>query len=421
MAESDEALVDQIVDAAAPAFARPRELAAEIVDGIYFGLPMAVYREVPRLGATDLCNLNVSAGDFWAKSWLNPDRNGEDEDEDEEKKEKWAIIGEAYHCARLEPDQFELRFCRKPTKADYAEQAQQHGACWNGKQVEAALAKAGEPKKKATDAGVADQAARLRETGYKGVIWPLIEAEHEAERNGRTALDGKVWDEIARDMERLRSNPEIAPLLEAGFAEVSVFWTDANNIQRKARFDWLAYEHWVDFKTFDNTRRLRLEKAIANAVQYNRYYLTAASYLEASEAVRTGGLQIIGDATEEQRDLVARIRLKPEQQDCEFVFQQKKGVPNLLSQTFTFYAVPDAIENEWDTGASEEAKARGHEATRRPTKIYQKGKAEIDYAKRLFAHYSTVYQPGEPWAPLEARGRITDLMFNPNWLEGLYD
>ena len=396
--------------------------AALIEDGIYFGLDKDVYHEVPRLGAGGLCLLNVSPGDFWAESWLNPDRDTE-EDEDEEtqrKRAKALLIGEAYHCARLEPDQFEVRFARKPVRTDYAEQARTHGACWNGTQIGEALAEAGKTKKSSGET-VAEQARRLAETGYEGVIWPLVEAEFAEQLNGRKAIDGRVWDEIVRDMVRIHEHPEIGPLLRDGFPEVSVFWTDENNIPRKARFDWLAYEHWADFKTFDNSRRTRLEKAIANAIQYNRYYVTAASYLEASEAIRLGKVQIVGEATDEQRELVARLQLKPEQQDCEFVFQQKGGVPNLLSYKFTFYDVPDDIENVWDTGASEEAKARAHEATRRPTQLYSKARAEIDYAKRLFAHYSTVYRPGEPWAYIEARGRITDAMFPPRWLEGLYD
>lgn len=396
-----------------------RESAAKIVDGIYFGLPMEVYREVPRLGASGLQDLNASPGDFWEGSWLNPDRDAEEELDDEEeakKKVDHLVIGEAYHCARLEPDQFELRYAREPGKADFPAK----GMLTSDAAVKAALKELG-CQQTFTGETIPERCQRLLDQGYEGTIMPLVKAQFRETLNGRTALPGKTYDEIVRDMERIRNHAEVGPLLEDGFSEVSVFWTDKNNIQRKARFDRLAYERWIDFKTFDNPRRKRLEKAIADAVQYNRYYVTAASYLEASEAVRTAGLQIIGEATEEQRDLIARLQLKPEQQECWFVFQQKKGVPNLLAYEFIFYDVPDAIEYVWDTGATEEAKARAHDATRRPTLIYQKGLAEIDYGKRLFAMYSQVYRPGEPWAYLEARGTINDSSFNPKWLEGLYD
>lgn len=387
-----------------------------IEDGIYFGLPMEVYRNVPRLGAGGMIDLNKSAGDFWAKSWLNPDRASADEEE-----KAWQVVGTAYHCARLEPEAFEQRYCRKPCKADYAEQAADFGACWNGTEIGNKLGELGATKKAAGES-VAEQGARLEAEGYGGVIWPLIEARAAREAEGRVQLDAKVWDEIVRDMERLKGSRDIAAMFtEAGASEVSVFWTDENNIQRKARFDRLEPGHWLDFKTFDNSRGKRLEQAIADAIRYNRYYITAASYLEAAEAVRTGGLQIRGEASEHERNLVAFLQIRAGQLACWFVFQQKSGVPNLLAREFVFHDVPSTIENSWDTGADEEAVARGHEATRRPTQIYAKARAEIDYAKRLFAMYSQVYRPGEPWAPLEQLGRVSDLDFNPNWLEGRYE
>jgi hypothetical protein len=125
-------------------------------------------------------------------------------------------------------------------------------------------------------------------------------------------------------------------------------------------------------------RGKRLDQAIADAVRFNRYYVVAAHYREASEAIRTGGLQIIGDATDAQRKLIAALQIKPEAQDCWFIFQEKNGVPNLLARQFIFFDVPDAIEISWDTGPSEEAQARGHAATLRPTQIYQLAMAEIE-------------------------------------------
>lgn len=388
-----------------------------ITDGIYFGLPMEVYRNVPALGAGSLVDLNKSPGDFWAGSWLDPDRK----EEDDEEQKAWQIVGSAYHCARLEPEAFPQRYCRKPGKSDYAEQAAKHGACWNGTEVGNKLGELGCTKKAAGE-GVAEQGARLEAEGYLGVIWPLIIGRFEAQQGDKIALDAKVWDEIERDMERLRSAKSIASkFTDTGASEVSVFWTDENNIQRKARFDRLETDHWLDFKTFDNSMGKRLQQAINDAIRYNRYYITAASYLEAADAIRVGQLQVQGTATDIERNLIARIQIKPEQLDCWFVFQQKKGVPNLLARRFRFYDVPEAITNSWDTGADEEAVAAGHEATRRPTQIYAKARTEIDYAKRLFALYSQVYQPGEPWAPIEQEDDVSDLDFNPNWLEGRYD
>jgi hypothetical protein len=399
-----------------------RAQAEAVVDGIYFGLPMEVYLDVPRLGASDLQALNVSPGDFWHGSWLNPDKGSPDDedDPDAEKKKKYLLIGEAYHCARLEPDEFANRFCREPCRADYADQAREHGACWTGKDIETQLAALGQPKKATSDNGVADQARRLHRAGYEGVIWPLIKADFEFQMGSLKRLPAKVWDEIICDMERLRGSAAIADKLK-GEPEVSVFWHDRNGIPRKARFDNLDVGHWAELKTFDNSRGKRLPNAIADVVRFYRYYVTAAAYLEASEAIRSGLIQIVGEATDRQREIIAKIQIKPEIQDCWFIFQQKGGIPNTLARKFIFYDVPPAIENSWDTGASDEAKARGHAATSRPTQIYQKGLNEIAYAKQMFVMYSEVYRPGVPWFPIEPEGSIDDSDFSPAFLEGRYD
>lgn len=394
-----------------------RAEAEAIVDGVYFGLDFDVYLAVPRLGGGDVQSLCVSAGTFWADSWLNPDKIVE-EDEDEKGYRK---IGRAYHCARLTPDLFEQQFARQPCKADYADLARAKGACWNGKEIEAQLAARELPKKFKDDTGVGDQGQRLEDAGYEGVIWPLVEARFwqdiEGRNNPPTVIPAKAWDEITIDMGRLRGAPEVAAKL-AGEPEVSVFWTDRHGLRRKARFDNLDRAHWADIKTYDNSRGKRLDQAIADAVRFNRYHVTAAHYREASEAVRTGGLQIVGDATDRQRKLIAEIQIRPEPQDCWFVFQEKNGVPNLLARKFIFFDVPFGVEESWDVGASAEAVARGHAATMRPTQIYQLGMAEIDQALRRFVLYSEVYRAGQPWAPIEPIGTINDIDFSPFWLEG---
>lgn len=384
-----------------------------IEDGVYFRLPDQIYHAVPALGAGSLVALNISPGDFWCGSWLDPDRPELDEEQTEAQ-----LVGKAYHCARLEPDAFATRFCREPTKDDFAEEAAKRGAVWNGTEAGEKLAEMGSAKKRAGE-GVAGQCQRLEDEGYGGVIWPLEYARWQDQLGTRTPLKAEVWDDIERDMERLQGVGEIHSKLTGGAAEVSVFWTDENNIRRKARFDYLQPGAWTDFKTFENRTRKRLDNAIADAIRYNRYYITAASYREAAEAIRDGA-EIRGAATEAERDLVAQIRLNPHPLECWFVFQQKGGVPNLLAREFVFEDVPLQTRlNEF--GATEEQKAAGREATSRPTLLYQKAMTEIDYAKRLFALYSGVYGPGEPWAPLEPTARISDLDFAPAWLEGRYD
>lgn len=384
--------------------------AAEIVDGVYFGLPEDVYHAVPRISASGLQNLCVSPATFWADSWLNPEKLIAEPDEGATVAQ---VIGKAYHCARLEPERFDSAYCRKPDKEDYAGT----GLLTSDAAVKAALKELGE-QQTCTGESNEDRARRLQEAGHTGPIWSLVMEEFESTRDGRVPIPAKTYDQIKTDMERLRETGEIAELLTDGAAEVSVFWTDQHGIKCKCRFDYLTVAHWTDLKTFANSQRKPVEQAIADAVRFNRYHITGVHYREGAEALRIGGLDIVGEATGAQRDLVAQIRLKTDELACWFVFQEKGGVPNLLAREFPFYDVPLSITSSWDTGADEEAQARGHEATRRRTGLHARGHIDIMHAKDQFVLYSNAYDPGTPWFPLNARQRFSDLDFNQYWLEG---
>jgi len=67
---------------------------------------------------------------------------------------------------------------------------------------------------------------------------------------------------------------------------------------------------------------------------------------------------------------------------------------------------------------TEAERAMAREALSAPTQLARKGRFEVDRAKAVFRHYSQVYRRGEPWAPIEPVGVISDLDFHPNWLEG---
>jgi hypothetical protein len=383
---------------------------SEIRDGIYFGLDETVYHAVPRLSASGLQRLCVSPATFWRGSWLDPEAPDLDEGATPA-----LILGKAYHCARLEPDRFHASYCRKPSKDDYRGQK----IITSDTGVKAALKELG-CQQTITSESTLERAQRLRDEGHEGPIWALIMDEHERERAGRVAIEAKFFDQIAADMERIRQHGEIAELLSGGEAEVSIFWTDSHGLPCKCRVDYLTPGWWDDFKTFDNSRGKILEQALADAVRYNRYYVQAVHYREGVEAVRTGGLEIVGEATDAQRALVAAIQIRPDELACWYIFQEKKGVPNLLAREFPFYDVPLAIEHGWSAGASAEGQARAEAATRRRTGIAARGEIEVVHAKDQFVLYSNAYKPGTPWFPLSAKARFSDLDFAPGWLEGKY-
>lgn len=379
---------------------------ANIVDGIYFGLPADVYHAVPRLSSSGIQKMCVSPANFWRGSWLDPDRPDEDEDE-----KTWQILGRAYHTARLEPHLFELLYVRELDKADAP-----RGTLFTGTEMGAKLEEMGAKK----SGSVAEQAERLAEIGYpSNLIWNLVLKEWEAGRNGRTPLKGKHYDQMIQDRDRISHNNDIAPLLQGGEAEVSIFWTDEYGVQMKARVDYLQRDWWVDFKTFDNSRGKNLNQALVDSVRYNRYYIQAPVYREGIERIRVHGLQIVEAQTDDQRALIAHIQMKPEELRCWYIFQEKGGVPNLLAREFPFYDVPFSTIFNAPLSKTEDHQQRVVDATKHRSQLFTKGAAEVLQAKKDFSLYMTVYQPGEPWAPLQgAIGAFHDDDFHPYWLSG---
>jgi len=379
------------------------EYPTEIADGVYFGMIDDAYHAIERLSCSGIQKLLVSPANFWAESWLNPAPL---------RVEISALvrsIGRAYHSARLEPDLFARNYVRALDKAELPEGALVTGADMGAALAEMGLAKSG---------SVSEQAARLRANGYEGVIWQVELEKWEARRNKRIAIPAVTFDEIVEDGERLRASPAIAELLSGGAAEVSVFWTcPKTGIKMKARIDYLKPLAWIDFKTFDNSRGKVLNQAIADAFRYNRYYVQAVLYREAVEAIRNGLVDLVGDATDAQRDLLAAVQLNPAPLACYYVFQEKKGIPNVLARRFRFDDLPLSHEMN-SAGLSAAAKSRADTFFDRPSLIARKATTEIEHAKRLFIGYSEIYERGEPWLPFDPIGEIGDEDFNSYWLEG---
>jgi hypothetical protein len=253
-------------------------------DGVYFNLPMEDYVAQPRLGAHAIGNLLVSAATFWNSSWLNPaPRKVSDA------VQVTRIVGSAYHCARLELEHFESRYARELAKDDMPE-----GTLFTGNDMGAELVGRGEKK----TGSVAEQAARLVEAGFPAEqIWHLAQDAWREQLGDRQPLSATVWEEILEDGKRLRQSPEVAALIDGGFAEVSILWTDERGIPCKCRPDKLRWDQWLDLKTFSNPQGKHLEQALSDAFKFNRYHVGSAHYRDGIEMLRGGNLQIIGDAT----------------------------------------------------------------------------------------------------------------------------
>lgn len=395
-----------------------------IKDGIYFRMPEDEYLAVERLSKSGIKRLRISPADFWADSWLNPHKE-ELTPEQEKRRAMAKLIGRAYHCARLEPEKFASVYVRELTAADYANV---EGFLSSGREIEAELAARELPKKFKDDAGVLDQAKRLAAAGYDGPIWHLELAKwEEALKPGQVVIPATSYEQILVDMERIRKVPSIHSLLSGGEPEVSVFWTcPETGIPMKARFDYLKADRWVEFKTFENAMGKALNQVITDAIRFNRYHIDAVSYLQAAEMVRAGVLDVVGDATDDELNLITFIQERTEPMDCNFIFQQKSGVPNILDRLFRFYEPTpsdEAIAELEASGASEEHLRRARhfqevaKSQRSRSLIHDKARMEIAAAKRDFLAYSEIYERGEEWLPFNPSGEISDLDFSTFWLE----
>jgi hypothetical protein len=376
---------------------------ADLPDGIYFDMAEEEYHAIPRLSSSGIQSIMVSPATFWAGSWLNPEK--------EEKEETAArTIGRAYHVARLQPELFFQLYAPELDKADLEDDCLMTDAA-----IKAALKDAGLPQTKEGE-GVLARAYRLRDAGYPGQIWHCELAAWEHDNQGKTGIAPKVWREIMRDMKALQSNPEVSQFLTGGQAEVSVLWTDpTRGVKMKCRFDYLRPGAFTDLKTFDNSQGRHLEQAILGAFRFNRYYIQGAVYWQAFEQIRAGELQVMRSFDEGQTDLIETINRGQTFGRCFYVFQEKNGIPNVLARE---YMIRDAHASLRAAAGDDDQLAESANRFGHFSKLYEKAAREIDYAMRAFLAMQEIYEPGQPWQPVNALGRIEDECFPMNFLDG---
>lgn len=381
-------------------------------NGIYFNLDETIYHDIQRLSSSAICKLRISPPTFWHGSWLNP--NPKLLTPAQEKAQELArFLGKAYHCARLEPEKFTDLYCRELSQTDFDGQ---EGFLTTGDQIKKELEALGLAK----TGKVLDQAQRLAAAGYASPIWHIELENWQASIGSKIPIKAEFWDDIIVDMERIRKIPIINDKLSGGCAEVSILWTDDNGTDLKARFDYLRPDMITDFKTFANSQGKHILQCITEAIDYNRYYIQAALYLSAAEQIRNGTLEIIGDANHHQAELIKAIKSNPNELEWHWVFQEKSGVPNIITRRLQFYEIPHDVQqvviglDDNDPKKNEIIKKR-----RLKSLLLQKAQGEINKAIQDFNAYSDMYSVGEPWFPAYVTGDITDADFNPYRLENI--
>lgn len=388
-----------------------------LANGIYFDLPFEDYEKIERLSKSGIKRLLISPADYWAESPLNPTPTTLTPEQ--ERRQKIArLLGKAYHCARLEPAAFHDRFVREISQADFAGV---EGFLSSGKEMGEKLEQLGLKK----SGSVMEQALRLRdEAGYStDLIWQLQVETWENDRGDRLSLPAEAFDQIIIDMGRMAAVPQVHDALSNGFAEVSILYDCPDTgLPMKSRLDWLRADGWAEFKSFANSSGKPVDRCIMDAIRFNLYYVDLACYHEAVELIRIGELQIVGEHSEAQAAMIEAIGQAPVPLPSRIIFQQKHGVPNVLSRDVKLFEDRlEPVKELQADGATEDRIERAERfakmATTQPTMLMMKARAEIRNAKRLFMGYSEIYPRGEPWLPFEPHQDITDADFHPNWLE----
>lgn len=291
----------------------------EAEPGIYFGMPDDTYHSLPYLSSTGIKNLLVSPMDFWARSWMNPWK----EDDEEESEAK--TIGKAYHKRILEgAAAFRAAYaptfeCDDPDVLHSAEDIKDALS-------DLGLSKAGSKQK---------LIERLLDADPDAKIYDVLLREYIEDHPGVTFLSNKVIRRIELSAKMIECHDDLKFFFVGGYPEVSVVWDDeAYGVRMKVRTDYLKVSAVNDLKTFANLMNKPTERAIYSAMASNKYHIQGALYLRGVDAAK----QMVKEGRVFGRELVDQKWLAAFAESADhtfnFVFQQKGIAPVAMGCEF---------------------------------------------------------------------------------------
>ena len=313
------------------------------IDGIYFNMPFEEYLAIPALSASGIKKLCISSMDFWAESWMNPNRP-------ERKEAKHFLDGSAYHARILEGAEV--------FNSLYAPE-------FDGSEYPDALKSTDDLKDWLRHAKSMGEDVKL--TGNKSF---LIEQIHAIDSDveifdalkqgyfeawaGYEFIDRETMAQIELAAAMIENHPELSKCFQGGYPEVTILWHDSDTgVRMKARIDFLKPRAIVDLKTFANKSGKPIDRAIYTDIAANNYHIQAALYYKAVELAR----EFVKDGKVYRGGCsVADVWLQSfvETQESHFVFvYQQKGIapvsrgkifPKSMIYDCATYQIRDAIE-----------------------------------------------------------------------------
>ena len=197
-------------------------------DGIYFSLDEDSYHADPAFGSSDMKKLAQNPASWWFGSKFNPNREPKEQTPSQ-------FFGSALHKCILEG--------RLAFEALYAP------------------------------------------VDLPGNIKAGIEERKAILASGKLPVKRDDWTRIQTAGATVRANPHLADAFSNGQPEVSIFWTDASGMRKKARIDFLKIRASVDVKTASNERDIAFPLACRAALASYRYDSQATHYHDARAAM----------------------------------------------------------------------------------------------------------------------------------------
>lgn len=222
----------------------------------------AEYFAAPGLSNSALKDLEVSPLRFWY-CHVNPNRPTIEPSAEMQ-------FGTALHCAALEPDQFPIRYAPEISPADF------DGCLQTCDDLRAWIRDRGQAPRGTRKADLIAQAQGI---DADVAIFESIQATYGQQNAGKTLLSKDDFARVRRAADALLDEPVVRGILSDGQAELPIFAVDPDTgVLLKAKLDWTTPELILDIKTFSQKRGKTIDRTIAEAIWWERYYRQAYFY-----------------------------------------------------------------------------------------------------------------------------------------------
>lgn len=374
----------------------------QLPDGVYIGLPEAIYFAQDRLGSSDLKTLHFEREGWWWQSRHNPDKPSE--------QTAAQNYGSALHTVMLEGvPEYRDRFAVSPDWRAYP------NLITSQKQLREVLNDNGWVAEKGISAWTPQQwwdAIELHAPGWR--VKDQVEAEFRRSIATKTAADGTVLEtkptvtavedrmlmimHDAATNEDRDDNVEVRQLLGVGtghptLAEVSVLFTCPwTGVKRRARWDKPVPWHTIDLKSLANWRGSNLFFDLDPHIKRNGYDIQVGdqhvSRVLAYRMLADRGERALHGGTKDERAWMLAMATRALPWDWAWLFYQKPDPSGKAPVLFPLRAAWGGVYHE-----------SGHRRAFRAIHLYRdlvaKHGLEKPWSRIERLHYSDEFQADE--------------------------